>query len=71
MILATSKEPTHTDIYIYMYTERVLLGDVFHAKKDAKTLCFTVISCKSLGIIIAILKLLYVQASNSKGSLWI
>ena len=29
-------------------TERVLLGDVFHAKNDAKTLCFTVISGKNL-----------------------
>ena len=29
-------------------TERVLLGDVFHAKNDTKTLCFTVISCKIL-----------------------
>ena len=25
-----------------------LLGDVFHAKNDTKTLCFTVISCKIL-----------------------
>ena len=30
------------------FTERVLLGDVFHAKNDTKTLCFTVISCKIL-----------------------
>ena len=29
-------------------TERVLLGDVFHATNDAKTLCFTVISCNNL-----------------------
>ena len=29
-------------------SERVLLGDVFHAKNDAHTLCFTVISCKIL-----------------------
>ena len=29
-------------------TERVLLGDVCHAKNDAKTLCFTVISCNIL-----------------------
>ena len=27
---------------IQKYTERMLLGDVFHAKNDAKTLCFTV-----------------------------
>ena len=32
----------------HFYSERVLLGDVFHAKNDAKTLCFTVIYCKIL-----------------------
>ena len=32
----------------FFFAERVLLGDVFHAKNDTKTLCFTVISCKIL-----------------------
>ena len=36
------------NLHTRIETERVLLGDVFHAKIDAKTLCFTVISCKNI-----------------------
>ena len=46
-------------------TERLLLGDIFHAKNDAKTLCFTVISCKILSKI-EVLSYLLINFVRSK-----